>query len=380
MNRLQIYLIRMVIFVAFVAAVAVLLFPSLNNAFLANPPLNGLILGVLVIGIFYAFRQVVTLRIDAAWIENFRDSEPGLAIESAPRLLAPMAAMLADRRGRMTLSAPSMRSILDGIGNRLDETRELSRYLIGLLIFLGLLGTFWGLLETLTSLRDVIGGLSVGGGDIVTEFGNLKSGLAKPLGGMGTAFSSSLFGLAGALVVGFLDLQAGQAQNRFYNGLEDWLSTHTRLSSGAGVIEGEQPVSAFVGALLEKTADSLDELQRAITRGEESRASAGAPILKLSEQLATLTDQMRTEQNLMVKLAETQVDLKRLLQLLVERADREAPAIDEASRNHLRNLDVYMSRLLEETVQGRNQLISELRSEIRMLARTIASAAKEERR
>lgn len=380
MNRLQVYLTRMIVFVVLVVGVALLLFSSLKNAFLANPALNALIIGVLVLGIVYVFRQVITLRIDIAWIENFRESQAGYTLEDAPQLLAPMATMLSDRRGRMSLSALSMRSLLDGIGARLDESRDLSRYLIGLLIFLGLLGTFWGLLQTVTSVGDVIAGLSVGQADIVSVFADLKSGLEKPLGGMGTAFSSSLFGLAGSLVVGFLDLQAGQAQNRFYNELEEWLSSYTRLSGGGAGIETDQPVPAYVSALLEKTADSLDDLQRTIAGGEENRASSVAHLMELTERLATLTDQMRTEQELMVKLAQTQVDMKRLLQRLAEGGGREVPVLDDASRTHLRNLDVYMTRLLEETVAGRNQLSNELRSEIRMLARTIASLAEEDRR
>jgi hypothetical protein len=380
MNRLQIYLTRMIIFAGLAVVGAALLFSSLKDAFLANPALNGLILGVMVLGVAYIFRQVFTLRVDARWLEEFRERDTGFEPESAPSLIAPMATMLAERRGRVSLSAVSMRTLLDGIASRLDESRDLSRYLIGLLIFLGLLGTFWGLLQTVTSVGDVIAGLSVGQADVGRVFENLKAGLEKPLGGMGTAFSSSLFGLGGSLVLGFLDLQAGQAQNRFYNDLEEWLSSYTRLSSGLGIAEGDQSVPSYVSALLEKTADSLDDLQRTIARGEEGRASSNAQLLTFADRLATLTDQMRTEQDLMVKLAETQADMKRLLQGQAESAERAVPGIDEASRSHLRNLDVYMSRLLEETVSGRNQMINELRGEIRMLTRTIAEIAEDERR
>ena len=193
--------------------------------------------------------------------------------------------MLADRHGRMTLSAVSLRSVLDGIGSRLDESRDLSRYMIGLLIFLGLLGTFWGLLQTVTSVGGVIGDLSVANQDMLGVFDNLKGGLEAPLEGMGTAFSSSLFGLAGSLVLGFLDLQASQAQNRFYNEAEEWLSSYTRLSGGTLGLDGDQSVPAYVSALLEKTADSLEELQRTLARGEEQRASSSANLLSLTERL-----------------------------------------------------------------------------------------------
>jgi len=377
MNPLHAYLVRMIIFVAIVAAVAAVLAVSVTEAFIANIGLNAFILGILLLGIIYIFRQVVLLRIDVAWIENFREVDDGLTLPRPPPLLQPMATMMADRRGRMSLSSPSMRGLLDGIGSRLDESRDISRYLIGLLIFLGLLGTFWGLLQTVTSVGDVIGGLSVGDADLAGVFDRLKGGLEQPLSGMGTAFSSSLFGLAGSLVLGFLDLQAGQAQNRFYNDLENWLSRFTRLSSGAGITEGDGTVPGYVSALLEKTADSLDDLQRTLTRGEERRQSADVNMMALTQKIAALTDQMHMEQKLMAKLAENQLAMKRVLDGLNDA--REAPMLDEASRTHLRNLDAYMSRLLEETTTGRNQLISELRGEIKLLARTLAGRPPGER-
>ncbi len=370
------YLTRMIIFLVLACGVSVVLLDQLIKAFQANPPLNGLILGVLVLGIVYCFRQVIGLSPEVRWIETFRTNQPGITTQGVPRLLSPMARMLADRKGKVMLSALAMRSLLDGIGSRLEETREISRYLIGLLIFLGLLGTFWGLLDTVGSVGNVIAGLSIGDGDMVQTFAALKAGLEDPLGGMGTAFSSSLFGLAGSLVLGFLDLQAGQAQNNFYNDLEEWLSGLTRLTGGGGgVVEGDQSVPVYVQALLEQTAESLESLQRTMSRGEDERRLASSNIVQLTERLATLTDQMRAEQNLMVKLVEGQADMKPVLARLADAGDREGTAIDEATRSHIRNLDVYMMRLLEESVNGRNQVISELRSEIKLLARTIAVAA-----
>jgi len=382
-SRPRRFLTRMVVFLLVALGVAAALHEPLLRAFTANPALNGLILGVLVVGILYNFRQVLLLRPDQRWIESVRrEQQPGkvpMAIQ--PRLLQPIATMLRDRKGsRMTLSAMAMRSLLDGISNRLDESRDISRYMIGLLIFLGLLGTFWGLLETINSVGAVIGQLSVGEGDMTSVFSDLKSGLQAPLSGMGTAFSSSLFGLGGSLVLGFLDLQASQAQNSFFNTLEDWLSSITRLSGGTGIGEGEQSVPAYVQALLEQTADSLDQLQRTLSRGEDDRRASAANMLQLTERLATLTDQMRAEQNLMVKLVEHQMDMKPILNRLADAADREADGFDEATRAHIRNLDVYLGRLLEETVEGRNQVIQELRSEIKLLARTVAAVGNGQRR
>ena len=373
MSRPQVFLTRMIVFVGIVIAVATVLFEMIQRAFMANPPLNGLIVGVMLLGIAYIFRQVLKLYAEVRWIDSFRRDQPGLAVEAPPRLLAPMATMLGERQGQLTLSALSMRTLLDGISSRLDESRDMSRYLIGLLIFLGLLGTFWGLLDTINSVSKVIQNLSVGDGDITAIFEDLKTGLQAPLGGMGTAFSSSLFGLAGSLVLGFLDLQAGQAQNRFYNDLEEWLSSLTRLASGTLLAEGGQSIPAYVHALLEQTADSVDNLQRTLTRAEEHRMAADDKLLNLTEKLATLTDQMHAEQALMVKLVENQMDMKPLIQRISELSIRDLGTIDEASRTHIRNIDVYMSRLLEETVSGRSQFVEELRSEFKLLARTIAA-------
>lgn len=370
------FLTRMVLFLVAVAIVCALLAQPLTRAFLANPVLNGLIVTVLVIGIVFTFRQVFTLRRAVDWTEAYRGGAADVA--SPPTLLAPMAAMLRERRGRVTLSALSARSILDSISARLDETRDISRYLIGLLIFLGLLGTFWGLLDTVSAVADTIRGLRVeSGADASQMFTALKQGLESPLSGMGTAFSSSLLGLSGSLVLGFLDLQAAQAQNRFYNDLEEWFSGFTRLSSGSLVVEGDQAVPAYVTALLEQTADSLENLQRVMARSEENRLANNQSILSLSERLAFLVDQMRAEQELMMRLAEGQRELRPVLDRLAATLEDQRGGLDEASRNHLRNLDVYVLRLLEETTEGRSQLLQDLRAEIKVLARTIAALGRD---
>ncbi len=382
MTRPAVFLIRMIVFLGCVGAACFFVFEPLQHAFMANATLNGLILGVLLLGIFYNFRQVALLYPEVSWLERFRDTlaetEAGLQIRlpesnDDPKLLAPMATMLSDRRGsRFSLSALSMRSILDGIAARLDESRELSRYNIGLLIFLGLLGTFWGLLETVSSIGLVIGGLNVDGGETAALFERLKSGLEAPINGMGTAFSSSLFGLAGSLVLGFLDLQAGQAQNRFFNDLEEWLSSVTRLSSGALGSEGEQGVPAYVQALLEQTAESLENLQVIIARSEEGKHGVNNSLSELASRVETLTDHMRTEQAVMRNLAETQVEMKPILQKLANNTGS-GSGNDEAMNAHLRNLEKNMQRLIDESVLSRNEIIDALRREIRLLARTIAA-------
>jgi hypothetical protein len=230
-----VFLIRMLIFLTLVAFLTAILHKQLFTSFMNNPGLNGLIVGVLFLGIVYAFRQVSRLYPEIRWVNAFRIADPGLAISHQPVLLAPMAALLRDRTGLLSLSTASTRSIMDTIGSRLDEARDTGRYLVGLLVFLGLLGTFWGLLQTITSVGGAIDAIDTNAADNVTMFSDLKAGLAAPLKGMGTAFSSSLLGLAGSLILGFLELQASHAHNRFYNELEEWLSGITELTPGGNI-------------------------------------------------------------------------------------------------------------------------------------------------
>lgn len=377
MTRPTRYLVRMSVFLLAVAAGAALLGRPLTEYFLGNPAVNGVIVGILLAGIVYIFHQIIRLYPEVTWIEKFRISPDAPNAPAPPRLLSPMATMLGDRRGgKVSLSATALRALLDGIATRLEETRETSRYLIGLLVFLGLLGTFYGLLETVQSVKGVIGGLSVGANDVARAFGELQQRLETPLSGMSTAFSASLFGLAGSLILGFLDLQAGLALNRFYNDLEEWLSGSTKLSSGGFGGDGQDvSAPAFVEALLEQTADGLDKLQRTLGRGEESRIAANNNLVTLTERLALLSDQIRTEQGLLVKLAEQQFELKPVLQRL---AEGPAPtAFDDEARAHLRNIEVHLVRLTEDMAQARGDAVQEIRSEIRLLARTMATLAKE---
>jgi hypothetical protein len=378
MTNPQRFINRMILFLLLAALAVAGAYEIVFRIFLYNPLLNGLILGVLLVGIIYIVRRVLGLKPEIRWIEAFRTQQPGFSLQAAPRLLAPVAGVLGEqeRRGRVRLQAMSVRYLLDSVSARLDESRDIARYLIGLLIFLGLLGTFWGLLQTINSVSTVISGLSVGEGDLVTLFDDLKVGLAAPMAGMGTAFSSSLLGLAGSLILGFLDLQANQAQNSFYNEMEEWLSSLTRLG-GAEPLHagGDVNVPAYVQALLEQTAENLESLQRAVARSEENQSSIHSGLIALTERLSALGDQIATEQALLGRLIGSQEELRPIVARLVEGDS----GIDEATRNHIRNMDVYLARLLDESVQGRSQMTHELRSEIKMVARTIAAAAAGER-
>jgi hypothetical protein len=334
MTRPHTYLIRMLLFLAAVAGVAGLLSQKLITAFANNPPLNGLIGFVLLAGIAWNLRQVLRLSPEVRWIEAFRVAPDRAAAETPPTLLAPMASMLVARADahdgrRITLSAAITRGMLDSLASRLDESRELSRYTTGLLIFLGLLGTFWGLLLTVGSVSDVIGSLSVGSGDINAMFEQLKSGLARPLHGMGTAFSSSMFGLSGALVLGFLDLTAGQAQNRFFNELEEWLAGLTRVSGGA-LGDGEASIPVYVQALLEQTAENLEALQRIISRGEESRVAANHALVTLTDRMSIVAEALqRLSGEMSTSQAQLSSDLRQEMRLVARtiagRVDERAP-------------------------------------------------------
>src|SRR5271169_3136642 len=303
----HIFLIRMLVFIILVGIVGVFLRQQIMVAFMANPGLNGLIILVEVIGIALSLRQVLRLYPEIAWVNNFRLRQPGATVKRAPVLLAPMAAILGTRTGPMTLSAQLMRGILDSIAMRLDEARDISRYITGLLVFLGLLGTFWGLIETVSSVGNVIQGLKATA-DASSMFDSLRSGLAAPLSGMGISFSSSLFGLAGSLVLGFLDLQSSQAQNRFYTELEDWLST-TVYDHAA-----EPIVAAGAGG---EMRNAIERLRAAVSEAGGSKA-ASAALSDLAEAIQGLVHNMRVEQQMIRDWADSQAEHQREIKRLLE--------------------------------------------------------------
>src|ERR1700758_1355459 len=305
----RIFLLRMLVFLILCALVAFVLHPQILRAFMANPGLNGLIIGILCVGIILSFHRVIRLFPEVPWVTTFRRADPGIALAREPTLLAPMAAMLGGERvGRVAISAQTMRAFLDSLATRLDEARDISRYLTGLLVFLGLLGTFWGLIETVGSVGSIINGLKVGG-DAGALFDTLKQGLARPLGGMGISFSSSLFGLAGSLILGFLDLQSSQAQNRFYTDLEDWLATTVRHYGDDGAPSGD--LSA-----------SLDRLRAAVEEGGGGRTTTTA-MANLAEAIQGLVTHMRTEQQMIREWADGQGEQNREIKKLLERLARQ---------------------------------------------------------
>jgi hypothetical protein len=307
LTRPQVFLWRMTLFLILAVLLAIILdgqTQQIRHSFMANPGLNTLIIGVLLVGIVYAFRQVLRLYPEIAWVNNFRISDPASTSEkSTPVLLAPMATMLRDRTGHLSLAAGSMRSLLDSVASRLEEQRETSRYLVGLLIFLGLLGTFWGLLQTVSSVGATIGTLDTNAGENTLLFDQLKEGLAGPLKGMGTAFSCSMFGLAGSLILGFLDLQAGHAQGRFYNELEDWLS---------GITELQPADAAGAAAMPPQLRFALIDMQRSISDLNDKvelrmlNDNTGDAVKDLAAGVDKLIRQMRAEQKVVREWADEQ--------------------------------------------------------------------------
>ncbi|MBH68765.1 MAG: flagellar motor protein MotA [Rhodospirillaceae bacterium] len=372
------YLIRIFLFIIVIAILISILIVPIYDAFMANPGLNGFILATFVIGAVFISLKVALLGPEVKWITTYRVASIRRgADQRPPKLLAPIATMLGSRQdGNISLSAMSLRSLLDSIDARLSESRDTSRYLIGLLIFLGLLGTFWGLLETVSAVSKVIGGLSIENENLEDAFSGLKTGLSAPLSGMATAFSSSLFGLAGSLALGFLDLQLGQAQNRFYKDLEEWLSGLTKLSTGGSTFgDGETSASAYQAALFEQTAESLDRLQRVIVRNEDERQEANKNLIQINESLSVVIEELKNGHATIGRLAETQTKLNPLLSSLAKTQKSNEP--NDANKVHLKNIEKYLGQLLEDMRSGRDKSIDEIRQEIRLLARTIAALAED---
>ena len=311
----RIFLVRMAVFLILTGFVALILEGQIARAFMANPPLNGLILGVLLVGIVLGLRQVFRLVPEIRWANSVNNQSAPAA--RPPVLLAPMATILADRgAGAPTISTATLRAILDSIGTRLDESREIARYLTGLLIFLGLLGTFWGLLETVGSIAGVIRNMTAGN-DSSVMFDDLKNGLAAPIAGMSVSFTSSLFGLAGSLVLGFLDLQAGQAQNRFYNQLEDKLSAFATEAPTADV-----PAAPATAGLPAELRVALDRI--ALGTDQSSSRAATAAMANLAEGIQSLVQHMRGEQQMIRDWVEGQADQNKEMRRLLERIARES--------------------------------------------------------
>ena len=319
------YLIRMLIFLLVVFTIAGLLYAPLLQAFMGNPALNGVILGALVLGILYSFRQILRLDPERRWLMNVQKSGKLDNRQVKPVLLATVYAMLADQRQESQLSALSLRSVLDGVAARLDEGREISRYMIGLLVFLGLLGTFWGLLQTIGAVGAVVGSIDTASTDFDAMMKQLKGGLDAPLSGMSTAFSSSLFGLAGSLILGFLDLQLGQAMGRFFNELEDWLSAFARFNDRPGAADAN--TGALAAGMSEEAARALIHLGNSIAAGEDNRAKVLDQLTNVNMTLAALNEALSDDRRLREQLAQLNAGIAQLSADLAEDRSKSGLAV-----------------------------------------------------
>jgi hypothetical protein len=349
-------------------------FPRVSGIFFANLWLNGFIFLVFLIGVFVAFWQVIQLSTSVRWIEDFASERPGHQITVAPRLLAPLASLLRSRGKQQThISSTSARSILESVATRIDEERDITRYIVSLLIFLGLLGTFYGLATSVPAVVETIRSLAPQEGETaLSGFGRLMTGLEAQLDGMGVAFSSSLLGLAGSLVVGLLELFAGHGQNRFYRELEEWLSSITRLGSAA--VEGEGGEAGNLGALavvLDSMTDQLQMMQARQADAEFGRRRTEEGLAALAEAVSRLHQRLEGDGGTSVALERLAEGQERLIQLLAGREDADEPHIEAETRLRLRSMDVQLLRILEELSAGRQESMADLRSDLSALTQAV---------
>lgn len=367
-------IVTMLLIMVLVAVIGYLLFPTVSPIFLVSPYLNGFILSVFIFGVFASFWQLRALFSAVGWIEGFALDRPGHEFVKAPRLLASLAALLSDSRSRKSINPSSAMSILDSVSTRLDEARDVLRYIVNLLIFLGLLGTFYGLATTIPAVVDTIRTLApTEGGSSIDSFDNLMTGLEEQLGGMGTAFASSLLGLAGSLIIGLLEIFAGHGQNRFYMELEEWLSSITKVGFGgddAAGIDG----SAITG-LMEQTSHQIDSLKELVMRGEEQRMRTDGRLGSLAEAISVMAKQISNQSRgkggsdpeVMERIASGQ-------DRIVEALGNMGEGMDAEARMRLRNIDVQLLRVLEEMSSGRQDSIAEIRQDFATLIYTLQQA------
>jgi hypothetical protein len=359
----------MIAFTVIVAGVGVALSRGLSQAFFANSALNSVILAILVFGIMVAFGQMNRLRAAIAWLSDFKSSKA--TRDSLPLILAPLAPALGTAGEIHHLPASGSRAILDSVYTRLDEGRETSRYLMNTLILLGLLGTFWGLLQTVSGIGSVIGGLNVGDGDLKLVFDKFKEGLQTPLVGMGISFSASLFGLASSLILGFYDLTTGRIQNKFCEELEDWLTT-------ANDAPAERPSSATVPlaparyqeAFIQNLSEQLERLQKVFRQQEESRESERASVRALSEGVSALDDHLKSQHNVLIKLAEIQQQVSPVLARLNEKL---GGSHQETIEEHTRRIDLNLKEISERVSRSADTVATELREELKIIAKILAA-------
>ncbi|PTX57008.1 hypothetical protein C8N43_1673 [Litoreibacter ponti] len=372
-------IVLMLIILGLVVFGAYLIYPAVAPVFLASPFLNGVIMAVFVFGVLACFWQVLQLISSVSWIESYTSERADHDEFRAPRLLASLAALLRSRGARMQISSGSARTILDSVATRMDEARDITRYIVNLLIFLGLLGTFYGLATTIPGVVDTIRSLNVEEGESGAQvFGQLMDGLEDQLAGMGTAFASSLLGLAGSLVVGLLELFAGHGQNRFYREMEEWLSTITRVGFSSGDGEGGGAFDqGVVATVLDHMVEQIDSLQGLFMQGEVARAGTGEKLDALTDSVQQLTGRLDTTLDPTDALNRVADGQELLLEQLAERADSDG--IDAESRMRLRSIDVQLLKILEEMSAGRQESLAQLHKDLAQVTQAVRQLTRERR-
>lgn len=363
-------LFKMAIFTGCVLAAGVVLHQPLIYAFSHNIALNTTIFSIFTVGMTLCFWNVMRLYKEQKWLHSYERGQERFPGTPKARILAPFALVMTDGRGHQSLSPILARSLLSSIEARLENMRDGTRYIVGLLIFMGLLGTFWGLSHTIGAIAGVISGIDLGAGDVKDAFLTLKQGLQSPLKGMGTAFSCSMFGLAGSLIVGFLDMQVGHLSTAFYNEVEERLTLLTRVSS-VDAVDASHSGPAYLQGMLEQVAENMHALQGLLRTGEESRTSVIKVVQGVGERLSIMSEHMITHQQLLKKIAEHQLELQNALRQFQAAQHNQ----DDPLRHHLRSMDATLAKLLEESINGRNRSTHDLQNEIRLVARTISALA-----
>lgn len=369
--------LTMTIFTVALVALCVTVHQGLVRAFISNPYFNSGILVTLLFGIVASYRQIMRIDKSVRWIHSFKGSQS--LPSDPPFLLVPLSSVLQKSDAMPYIGATSLRAMLDGVFTRVDESRDLSRYLMNVLILLGLLGTFWGLLETVGGIGAVIGGLSVGEGDIKTVFNSFKTGLERPLLGMGVSFSASLFGLASSLILGFLDLQTGRAQNLFCSELEEWLGRRSAIAEQITQPHGSHPTlnvaippANYQEALIVAVTEQLERLHKSMRQQHENQVAEQGHLRSLAEAVAALNDNVKAHHVLMAKLTQIQSDTTPALSQLVEVMHVANSARVE---EHVRNVDVSLKEISRQLSSAATNHTTELRDELRVIAKLLAAEA-----
>jgi hypothetical protein len=370
------FLVRSVIFLGLVCGLCVFLFPYLKGFALANPFLNGIILSAFGVGVGYIFWKLLKLAREMQLLRAFSVDFPDFsnALQDRMEKTCLLRTLFYALENRKTLTSSQEALISERIESALESDREVSRYLMGLLIFLGLLGTFWGLSQTIAALSHVISNLQTAQTSVPDFFEALKLSLKSPLGGMGTAFSTSFFGLASSLVLGFLDLQLGRASQFFLRVVEDEIKEFSAPALGQGIPVTGEPTLAYTQAFWQYLGEHLESLQKTVTKNQEMEQITQEALGILAEKLSKLTDQMRTEQTLMIKIGEGQLHLQHILRETVQEIATQGIPLDETTRAHLRNIDVVCEKLTKDLDKQHKELLADVKQEVRLLTQTMSHA------